>query len=496
MTSANPGQSALATRRGKQTLALLCGVAFLDFVDASIVNVALPSIRGDLGFSVQSLQWVVSAYMLTYGGFMLLGGRAADLLGRRSVLVAGTSLFGLASLAGGLATSESVLIGARLVQGIGAAMMLPAGLSILTTTFAEGGDRHKALGAWGAMAGLGSAAGVFLGGVLSDSLGWRWVFFVNLPVCLIVLRSIFQLVPADGSRARLSNFDLAGALLVTGGMLLLVYTIVEAPDVGWGSARTILGLAGAAAVLTLFALNELRHRNPLFAFSILRIPGLAAANATQMIAMAGFVAMFFFITLYMQNVLEFSQTAAGAAYLPTTLGVGIAAGICSQLLVRTGTRPIIVVGALVSAGAVYWLSRIPVDGSYLSDLLAPLVIMAFGLGAVFVGVTTAAQAGVPADKAGLAAALVSTSMQLGAALGIAIFSAIAASQTADLLAAGASEPAAVTAGFQRALVACAIFLAVAAVIALRATNTRGEAAPDPSHEPVSVPVPEPVPETS
>jgi EmrB/QacA subfamily drug resistance transporter len=379
-----------------------------------------------------------------------------------------------------------MLVGARLIQGMGAAMMLPAALSILTTTFTEGSDRHKALGAWGAMAGLASAVGVFLGGVLSDGPGWRWVFWVNLPVCLVVLRAIFRLVPAGGTRARLANFDLAGAGLVTAGMLLLVYTIVEAPEAGWGATRTILGLVGAGLILALFAVNELRHRNPLFPFSIFRIKGLAAADATQMIAMAGFVAMFFFITLYMQNVLELSQTAAGAAYLPTTLGVAIAAGICSQLFVRTGTRPIIVVGALVSAGAVYWLSRIPVDGSYLADLAAPLVIMSLGLGAVFVGVTTAAQAGVPADRSGLAAALVSTSMQLGAALGIAIFSAIATSRTQDLVADGVATPAALTSGFQRALVACAVFLVAAALIALRATNTRGEPVPGPVVEPVPV----------
>ena len=481
-----PQAHVLSTRRGKQTLVLLCAVAFLDFVDASIVNVALPSIRGDLGFSVQSLQWVISAYMLTYGGFMLLGGRAADLLGRRRLLVAGTSVFFATSLAAGLASTEAMLVGARLIQGMGAAMMLPAALSILTTTFTEGSDRHKALGAWGAMAGLASAVGVFLGGVLSDGPGWRWVFWVNLPVCLVVLRAIFRLVPAGGTRARLANFDLAGAGLVTAGMLLLVYTIVEAPEAGWGATRTILGLVGAGLILALFAVNELRHRNPLFPFSIFRIKGLAAADATQMIAMAGFVAMFFFITLYMQNVLELSQTAAGAAYLPTTLGVAIAAGICSQLFVRTGTRPIIVVGALVSAGAVYWLSRIPVDGSYLADLAAPLVIMSLGLGAVFVGVTTAAQAGVPADRSGLAAALVSTSMQLGAALGIAIFSAIATSRTQDLVADGVATPAALTSGFQRALVACAVFLVAAALIALRATNTRGEPVPGPVVEPVPV----------
>jgi MFS family permease len=373
---------------------------------------------------------------------------------------------------------------------MGAAMMIPAALSTLTTTFTQASDRHTALGAWGAMAGGASAAGVFLGGVLSESLGWRWVFFVNLPVCLVVLRATFRLMPADDRRPERKNYDALGALLVTAGMLLLVYTIVRAPQVGWDASRTVLGLAGAGAILALFAANELRHESPLFPFSIFRIRGLAAADATQMIAMAGFYAMFFFITLYMQNVLRFSQLGAGAAYLPTTFAVAISAAVCSQLFVRTGTRPLIVGGALLGAGGVFWLSRIPVHGSYLGNLLAPLVIMAIGLGAVFVGVTTAAQAGVPADKAGLAASLINTSTWLGSALGVAIFSALATSRTRDLLAAGAPRPEAFTSGFQRALAACALFLVAAAVIALRSTNTRGEPAAIPVLEPV------PAPETS
>jgi predicted MFS family arabinose efflux permease len=291
---------------------------------------------------------------------------------------------------------------------------------------------------------------------------------------LLVLRAIFRLVPADGPRARLTGFDVPGAVLATAGMLLLVYTIVEAPDTGWGDTSTIAGLAGAGVILTAFTVNELRRRNPLFPFSILRLPGIAAADATQMIAMAGFYAMFFFITLYMQNVLEFSEIGAGAAYLPPTFAVAISAAIVSTLLRRTGTRPPMVVGALLGAAGVFWLSRIPVDGSYVTDLLLPLMVLSLGLGAVFVSVTTAAQEGVPADKAGLAAALINTSTWLGGALGVAIFSAIATSRTSDLLATGTPPPEALTEGFQRALVICAIFLVAAAVIALRATNTRGE----------------------
>jgi EmrB/QacA subfamily drug resistance transporter len=476
----------LDTRRGKQILMLLLAVAFLDFVDASIVNVALPSIRANLGFSVQNLQWVLSGYLLTYGGFMLLGGRAADLFGRRRVLAAGTALFFATSLAAGLAPNDGLLVASRLVQGMGAAMMIPAALSLLTTTFTQPTDRQKALGAWGAVGGLASAVGVFLGGVITDALDWRWVFFVNLPVCLIVLRAIFRLIPADGPR-RAANLDLGGAVLVTSGMLLLIYTIIKAPDVGWSETRTIAGLAGAGVILAMFAAYELRQSSPLFPFSILRIRGLAAADITQVVAMAGFYSMFFFITLYMQNVLHFSKIGAGAAYLPATFGVAIGAGIATQLLARRGTRPVIVAGALLGAAGIFWISRIPVHGSYVSDLLPALVVMALGLGAVFVGVTTAAQAGVPADKAGLAAALINSSTWLGGALGVAIFSAISTSRARDLLADHATQAQALTSGFQRALLAAAIFLAAAAVIALRATNTRGEQA-EAATPPITTPV--------
>jgi len=483
-----PQPSFLATPRGKLTLAFLCGVAFLDFVDASIVNVALPSIRHSLHFSVQSLQWVLSGYLLTYGGFMLLGGRAADLIGRRLMLVSGTAVFAGSSLLAGLAGSEGVLIGARLAQGVGAAMMMPAALSILTTSFATGADRPQALAAWGATGGIASALGVFLGGVLSGGPGWRWVFFVNLPVCALDLFAAFRLIPSDRRRLHSPNFDVLGAILGTAGMLVLIYTLVKAPQVGWGNARTIGGLAGAAVLLVAFAINERRHRDPLFPFSILRINGLAAADATQIVAVAGSYSMFFFITLYMQNVLGFSRLQAGAAYVPTALGVAVAAGICSRLLPRTGTRPLIVVGALIDAAGIYWLSRIPVHGSYLHDLLPGLVIMSLGFGAVFVAVTTAAQAGVPPDKAGLAAGLINASTWIGAALGLAIFSAIATSHTKNLLADHRPVSHALVGGFSQALLACAVFLVAAALIALRATNTRGE--PVTGVAPEAVPVPE------
>jgi EmrB/QacA subfamily drug resistance transporter len=469
--------SFLATRKGKLILVFLCAVGFLDFVDASIVNVALPSIRRDLHFSEQSLQWVLSGYLLTYGGLMLLGGRAADLLGRRRILTAGIVVFAASSLVGGVAQDPAMLVSARLVQGLGAAMMVPAALSILTTSFRDGTDRHKALGAWGAMAGLASAVGVFLGGLLTEDASWRWIFWVNLPVAAALLVATFRMVSGERERGGRRSFDSLGAVLVTGGMLLLVYALVRAPEQGWGSARTIGELCAAGALLLAFIANERRHASPLAPLSIFRINGLGAANAAQVMAIGGFYAMFFFITLYMQNVLGYSQLQAGSAYLPVTAGVAISSGIASQLFARVGTRPIIAVGAVIASGAVYELSRIPVHGSYLSDLLPWLMVMSFGLGFVFVGVNTAANAGVPADKAGLAAALVNTSTWVGGALGLAIFSVIATSRTHHLLASGATQPDALTAGFHRALLACSIFLIAAAVIAFRATNTRGEAAP-------------------
>jgi EmrB/QacA subfamily drug resistance transporter len=481
--------SLLRTRRGLLTLLLLCAVQFLDVVDSSITNVAFPSIERALDFSQQSLQWVASGYLLTYGGLLLLGGRLADLLGRRRVLVAGLIVFAACSLAGGLAQSAGMLIAARLLQGVGAAMMAPAALSILTTTFRDGTDRNTALGVWGAVSGLAAAAGVFLGGVLAEGPGWRWVFFVNLPVCALALGAAFRLLSAERKRAPLADFDTQGAVLATGAMLLLVYALIKAPDVGWGAASTIAMLSVAMLLLSAFVGNEQRSRNPLVPLSIFRVKGLAAADATQLIAMAGFFSMFFFLTLYMQQVLHYSPIQAGAAYLPVTAALAFAAGGSSQLFARIGTRPVIVAGALLSAGGIYYLSRVPLHGSYPTDLLPGLVTMALGFGAVFVGVTTAANAGVASDKAGLAAGLFSASQQLGMALGLAILSAIATARTTDVLSAHVARPEALASGYQRAIVACSVFVAVAGVIATRIPSTRAagqaplaavETAPDPA----------------
>jgi len=388
-----------------------------------------------------------------------------------------------------------MLVGARLAQGVGAALMAPAGLSILTTSFNSGDDRNKALGVWGAISGLGAAAGVFLGGLLTSYLSWRWVLFVNLPVCVAILAAAFRLVPGGRPAARSAGFDFPGAVLGTGGMLLLVYSLVRAPDQGWGSAHTIGELATAGVVLAAFAVIELRRRNPLFPFSVFRVKGLAASDATQMIAFAGFVSVFYFLTLYMQNVLSFSPIRSGSAYLPVTAAIIVTAGISSKLFARIGTRPVIVAGALIAAAGAWYLSRIPVHGTYPRTLLPGLLITAAGIGAILVAGTSAANAGVAEDKAGLAAGLLNSAQQLGTALGLAIFSAIATARTSTLLAAGAPQGAALTAGFQRALLACAFFLLAAAVIALRATNSRGEPVTEPSGTPAGrgrVPAAEPI----
>jgi EmrB/QacA subfamily drug resistance transporter len=462
----------LATWRGRRILLLLCAVAFLDFVDASITNVAIPHIRIALHFSAQDLQWVPSAYLLTYGGFMLLGGRLADLIGRRTVILCGTSLVAISSLTGGLAGNSGVFVGARLAQGLGAALMLPAALSTLTTTFRQTEDRNKALGVWGAVAGLSSAAGILLGGVLTEGPGWRWVMFVNPIACALIIPAALAVLPHDRPSAAAARFDLLGSLLATGGMLTLVFALVKAPDQGWGAARTWLELAGAAVLLAAFLLNERITRDPLLPPGIFRTRGLLAANVTGFVGFSGLLAMFYFLTLYMQNVLGYSPIEAGAAYLPLTFAVGISSGVGAKLLTKIGSRPVIVAGALVAAAGMFLLGHIPVHGTYPPDILPGLLLISLGMGPVFVGVTSAANAGVAADQAGVAAAIMNSFQQTGGALGLAIMSAVATSQTTHSMASGLGLAEATTSGYQHALLTGCWLTAGAALIALRIVNTR------------------------
>jgi EmrB/QacA subfamily drug resistance transporter len=467
-----PTTTVIATRRGLLILLLLCAVQFLDIVDSSIMNVALPSIRRDLGFTPQNLTWVLSGYLVSYGGFLLLGGRLADLLGRRRLLVIGTTLFALCSFAGGLAQTAGELVAARVAQGIGAALMAPAGLSILTTTFSEGRERQRALGVWGAVSGIAGASGVFFGGVLSEGPGWRWVLFVNIPVCVAVIAATYRLIVDDARRPHAGGFDLAGAVLITAGMLMLIFAVVRAPEAGWSSARTLGELATAGLLLAAFVVNEMRQRHPLFPFAILRVKGLAAADATQLIAFAGFISMFYFLTLLMQNVLGFSPIQSGAAYLPVTAGIVVAAGLSTVLTPRVGTRPILVVGCGLAAAGMFELAQAGSHASYTGDLLPGLLVMSLGLGAVFVTATGAANAGVRADQAGLAAGLLNSSLQLGSALGLGVLSAVATAHTTGLLGAGQPPLDALVGGFQRALLVAGFLVLAAAFIATRITNTR------------------------
>ncbi|MFL5975542.1 MAG: MFS transporter [Solirubrobacterales bacterium] len=460
-------------------LVLLCMAQFVVVLDAAIVNVALPSIQRDLHFSQQDLQWVVNAYVLTFGGFLLLGGRAADLLGRRRVFIVGLVLFSLASLAGGFATSEGVLIGARAVQGLGAAILSPAALSIVVTMFAEGAERNKALGAWGAVAGSGGAAGVLLGGVLTEALGWQWVLFVNVPIGIIAAILAPVLLAESRREGAERNYDVAGAITSTAGLVVLVYAVVKAVDNGWGSAST-LSLLGVSAVLLLaFTVIESRARQPLVPFRVFRIGSVAGANLTGILMGAALFSMFFFISLYMQQVLHYSALKAGLSYLPLALTIIVAAGVGSQLVTRIGFKPVLVSGMAFVAAGLVWFSQVSVGGSFLTDVLGPSLLAAIGLGFAFVSVTLAAVSGIRESDAGLASGLINTAQQVGGALGLAVLATVANTRTTDLMTqahgAASEKVNALTEGFQAAFLTGAGIAALgvlAAAFLIRSSDSR------------------------
>ena len=427
-------------RRRWIALALLCVAQFVVVLDASIVNVALPTIGAALHFSQDNLSWVVNAYVLTFGGFLLLGGRMADLLGRRRVFMAGLVLFALASLAGGFAESDAFLIAARAVQGLGAAILSPAALSIVTTTFRDGAERNKALGAWGAVAGSGGAAGVLLGGVLTEYAGWEWVLWVNVPIGLAAAALAPRLIRETRAESETRSFDVAGAVSVTAGLALLVYALVEAPDAGWGSGQTIGLLTAAVALLGAFVVIEQRSAAPLVPFRIFRLRTLTGANVVGLLTGASLFSMFFFISLYMQNVLDYSAIKAGLSYLPLAVSIILSAGIASQLVTKVGFKPVLATGMALIAAGLLWFSQISVDGGFLSDVLGPSLLAAVGLGFAFVPVTIAAVSGVDAHEAGLASGLINTSQQVGGALGLAVLSTVAFTQIDDAATAAGGQP--------------------------------------------------------
>jgi EmrB/QacA subfamily drug resistance transporter len=451
-------------------LVLLCFAQFIVVLDASIVNVALPSIGEDLNFSQDNLAWVVNAYVLTFGGFLLLGGRLADLLGRRRVFIGGLLLVAVASLAAGFASNEGQLIAARAAQGLGAAVISPAALSIVTNTFRDGAERNKALGAWGAVAGAGGAAGVLFGGILTDGPGWEWVLWINVPVALVVAALAPRLIPESRSESTTRTFDTAGAVSVTAGLSLLVYAIVDANDAGWGSTQTLGLLALAAALIGAFVAIELRSRAPLVPFRIFRLPTLTGANTVGLLVGGSLFSMFFFITLYMQQVLSYSPIEAGLSYLPLALMIIVASGVASQLVTRIGFKPVMGAGMVLIAVALVWFSQVSVGGSYLSDILFPSLIAAVGLGFAFVTTTIAAVSGVREQESGLASGLINTSQQIGGALGLAVLATIANSRTDDVVASGGGDPAGLTnalnEGFQSAFLGGAGIAALGLVLTL------------------------------
>ena len=434
-----------------QALVLLCSAQFVVVLDASIVNVALPSIGEALDFSQSNLPWVVNAYVLTFGGFLLLGGRTADLLGRRRVFMAGLMVVALASLLAGFAATEGQLVAARAAQGLGAAIISPAALSIVTTTFKDGSERNKALGVWGAVAGSGGAAGVLLGGILTDGLGWEWVLWVNVPVSLIALALSPRLIAESRAESERRVFDVAGAVTVTAALSILVYALVDANDAGWGSTQT-LGLIGLSALLlAAFVAIELRTPKPLMPFSIFRIRTLTGANVVGLLVGASLFSMFFFISLYMQQVLGYSAIHAGLSYLPLALLIMASAAIASQLVTKLGYKPVLAAGLLFIVVGLVWFSRVSVGGGFTTDILGPSLFAAAGLGFAFVTTTIAAVSGVDEHEAGLASGLINTSQQIGGALGLAVLSTVAISRTDDVLASGdPSRVNALTEGFQSA----------------------------------------------
>src|SRR5262245_20502894 len=457
-------------RRRWIALALLCVAQFVVVLDASIVNVALPTIGSALNFSQDNLSWVVNAYVLTFGGFLLLGGRMADLLGRRRVFMGGLVLFALASLAGGLASNDGQLIAARAVQGLGAAILSPAALSIITTTFRDGAERNKALGAWGAVAGAGGAAGVLLGGILTEGLGWEWVLWVNVPVALIVAALSPRLIAESRSESATRHFDAAGAVSVTAGLSVMVYAIVDATDAGWGSFQT-LGLLGlSAALIAAFIGIELRSQAPLMPFRIFRLRTLTGANVVGLLVGASLFSMFFFITLYMQQVLGYSAIHAGLSYLPLALMIIAASGIASPLVTRIGFKPVLAAGMLFIAGALVWFSQVSVGGGFLTDILGPSLLAATGLGFGFVTTTIAAVSGVRDQESGLASGLINTSQQVGGALGLAVLATIANTRTDHVMASAGGDPSALTnaltEGFQAAFLGGAVIAALGFVLTL------------------------------
>lgn len=440
-------------------LSLACVAQFMVLLDVSIVNVALPSIRHSLGYSQSGLQWVLNAYTLTFAGFLLLGGRAADLFGRRRMFLLGLFLFSAASLLGGLATSQATLIAARAAQGLGGAILSPTTLTILTTTFTEPKARSRALGLWSAVAGAGGAAGALLGGVLTQYLSWRWILFINLPIGVVafaVARVFLVETRAQGERQRL---DVTGAVLVTGGLTALVYGVVRTTSVGWTSWQTIVAIGVAVILIAWFLLHEARvAKSPLVPLTLLAKRSVWSANLVMLLLSGALFAMWYFVSLYLQDVLGYSPLRTGFAFVPQTLAIIVGSQVSSRLILKVGARALLIAGTLSASAGLFWLAQVGVHTSYWSGFFVPSVLVALGLGLCFTPIAFAATAGVPPRQAGLASGFVNTSRQIGGAVGLAALATIAISRTDQVTAAGGHlgvagpslVASALTAGYTRA----------------------------------------------
>ncbi len=449
-------------------LVIACLAQFMVVLDATIVNVALPSIQRGLHFSPASLPWVVNAYTLMFGGFLMLGGRMGDIIGRQRMFIAGVALFSAASLFNGLAQTSTMLVIGRGIQGLGGALVSPAALSIIIATFSDTSERTKALGVWSAIAAGGAAFGLLLGGVLTQLVSWPWIFFVNVPVGIATVLLARRFVPESRADLGHRTFDFAGAVSVTAGLIVVVFAIVKTQSWGWGSPKTLSLLAAGIALLAAFFVIESRSDAPLVRLGIFRIRTLFAANNTMLLVASGMFGLFFFASLYVQEILGYGPLKAGFAFLPVTLGIVVGAGLAQQLIARVGVRAVAVGGITLAAAGMFYLTGVPVDGSYVSNLLVGLVPMSIGMGLTFVPITLLATSGVGSADAGTASGLFNTSQQVGGSFGLAILATLAANRTSSVLGSGphdtAARMSAQVAGYQLAFGVAAGMLVLGAFL--------------------------------
>jgi EmrB/QacA subfamily drug resistance transporter len=459
-------------------LIVLCLGTLMIVLDTTIVNVALPSIRDDLDFSQTSLAWVVNAYLLTFGGFLLLGGRLGDLFGHRRLFLIGISLFTVASIGCGLASSEAFLVGARAVQGLGGAVVSAVSLSLMMSLFTEPAERAKAMGVFGFVAAGGGSIGVLLGGVLTDLLNWHWIFLVNVPIGVLVYALSLRLLPPARGPAAAGRLDVAGAVTVTSSLMLAVYAIVNGNQEGWLSGQTIGMLAGAAALLAAFVAIEARVPSPLMPLGLFRLRNVATANVVGVLWAAAMFAWFFLSALYLQLVLGYSPLKVGLAFLPGNLIMGaFSVGLSARLVMRFGIRPPLASGLLLAAAGLVLFARAPVDGTYSIDVLPSMILLGLGAGMAFNPVLLAAMSDVAPEESGLASGVVNTSFMMGGALGLAVLASLAASRTDSLLASGVGRLSALAGGYHIAFLVGAVFAAAAAAVGAALLRTRAAAAP-------------------